>query len=91
MQLTASHSGKLQGRIPLKYMTVETPDILEYLDFGWYDQVWYKEDSGLRETKIGRFLGPYHQVGSLMSYWILPASVIPLLWTRAQSIAYLDT
>ena len=37
MQLTANHSGKLQGRIPLEYTTGETPDILEYLYFGWYD------------------------------------------------------
>ena len=53
MQLTASHSEKLQGRTPLEYMTGETPDFLEYLCFGWYDQVWYKEDAGLGETKIG--------------------------------------
>ena len=68
MNLTVSHSCKLQGRTPLKYPTGETPDILEYLDFGWYDQVWYKEDSGLGETKIGRFLGPSHRFGSLMIY-----------------------
>ena len=60
MQLTASHSGKVQVRTQFEYMTGETPDILECLDFGWYDKVWYKEDAGLGETKIGRFLGPSH-------------------------------
>ena len=34
MQLTASTSGKLQGRIPLELLTGKTPDISEYLDFG---------------------------------------------------------
>ena len=67
MQITASTAGKLQGRTTLELLTGETPEISEYLDFGWYDRVWYKEDAGLGETKIGRFLGPSHKVGSLMS------------------------
>ena len=86
MQLTAIHSSKLQGRTPLKDMTRETPDISEYLDFGWYDRVWYKKDTGLGETKIGQFLGPSHQFGSLMSYWILPDSGIPVSRTTVQRI-----
>ena len=91
MQLKACHSGKIQGRTTLKYMTGETPDISEYLDFGWYDQVWYKVDAGLGETKIGRFIGPYHRVGSLMSYWIIRDSGIPVSWTTVQHITYLET
>ena len=67
------------------------PDISEYLDFRWYDQVWYKEDAGLGETKIGRLLGPTHRFGSLMRYWILPASGIPVSQTRVQRIMYLET
>ena len=66
-------------------------DILEYLDFGWYDWVWYKEDTGLGETKIERFLGPSHQVGSFMSYWIIRDSGIPVSWTTVQHITYLET
>ena len=53
MQLTASTEGKLQGRTPLEFITGETPEISEYLDFGWYDRVWYKEDTGLGDTKLG--------------------------------------
>ena len=68
MQLTASLAEKLQGRTPLELITGETPDISEYLYFGGYDRVWYKQGAGLRETKLGRFLGPSHKVGSLMSY-----------------------
>ena len=47
IQLTARTKGKLQGRTPLELLTGEKPDILDYLDFGWYDRVWYKEDAGL--------------------------------------------
>ena len=88
MQLTASTAGKLQGRTPLELLTGETPDISEYLDFGWYDRVWYKEDAGLRETKLGRFLGPLHKVGSLTSYWVLPKSCIPISRTTVQCVTH---
>ena len=43
------------------------------------------------ETKIGRFLGPPHQFGSLMSYWILPDSDIPVSQMMLQRITYLET
>ena len=49
-QLTASHAGRLQGRTSLELMTGKTTDISEYLYFGWYVRVWFKEDAGLRET-----------------------------------------
>jgi len=55
----------------MEFITGETPDISEYLDFGFYDRVWFKDDAGIGETKLGRFLGVSHQVGSLMSYWVL--------------------
>ena len=42
MHIVASFSADLQVRIPLEALTGETPDISEYLDFGLYDQVWFK-------------------------------------------------
>ena len=57
MQLRYRTAGKLQGKTPLELLTGETSDISKYLDFGWYDRVWYKEDAGLGETKLGQFLG----------------------------------
>ena len=75
----------------MELLTGETPDISEYLYFGWYDRVWYKEDSGVGETKIGRFLGPSHRVGSLMSYWVLPNSDIPISRTTVQHVTHLET
>ena len=72
IQLTASFVEDLQIITPLGALTGETPDISQYLDFGFYDRVWFKEDSGLRETKLGKFLGVSYHVGSLMSYWVFP-------------------
>ena len=48
--LTFSSAGSLQGGIPLTEVTGETPDISEYLDFGFYDQVWYKDNACLLYT-----------------------------------------
>ena len=49
----------------------ETIDISEYLDFGFYDQVWYHENAGLGEVKLSCWLGVTHHVGSQMCYHVL--------------------
>ena len=77
MNVTASNSGSLNGRTPMELITGETPDISEYLDFGFYDRVWFREDAGLGPTKLGRFLGVSGTEGLLMSYLVLPSSGIP--------------
>ena len=69
--LTFSSAGSLQGGIPLTEVTGETPDISEYLDFGFYDQVWYKDNAGLSPSEPGRWLGVSSRTGRLMCYWIL--------------------
>ena len=90
MKLTASHAGRLQGQTSLELMIVEIPNISEYLDFVWYDRVWFKEDAGLGDTLIGKFLGPSHKAGPLLSYWIQPTSGIPVLRTTVQRVTYLE-
>ena len=90
MQHTASYAGNLEGRTPIEKLTGETPDISEYLDFGFYDWVVFKEDAGLSEVKIGRFLGVSHEVGSLMSYWVLPDTGVPQSRTSAQRLTLLE-
>ncbi|KAI2498409.1 Reverse transcriptase (RNA-dependent DNA polymerase) [Fragilaria crotonensis] len=69
---TANSARGLDGRCPLERVTGETVDISEYLDFGFYDWVWYRENAGLGETKLGRWLGVSHRIGKLMSLWVLP-------------------
>jgi hypothetical protein len=75
-----------QGRTPLEIITGETPDITEYLDFGFYDWVVYRSNAGLGEAELGRWLGVSHRVGQLMSYWILPASGIPISAVTVQRL-----
>ena len=91
MQTTASFVAYLQGRTPLESLTGETPDISQHLDFGFYDRVWFKEDAGLVETKLGRFLEASHHIGYLMSYWVLPSSGIPMLRTTVQQVINLES
>ena len=45
--LTYSSAGSMDGNIPLQQVTGYTPDhISEYLDFGIYDPVWFKDNTG---------------------------------------------
>ena len=57
-----SGSRYAEGRAPLEYVTGETPDISQYLDFGFYDWVSYRIISGLDELSLGRWLGVSHKV-----------------------------
>ena len=47
MCLTLNSSFSLEGWTPMEQIMGETPDISEYLDFGFYDWVWYKDNTGL--------------------------------------------
>ena len=76
MQLTASNAAGLEGRTPLGALTGETPDISQYLDFGWYDWVWFKENAGLDVAQIGRFLGISPSSSNLLTFFVLPESGI---------------
>ena len=71
MSLTYHVAGPLNSGIPRKHITGETEDISEYLDFGFYDQVWYKDNAGLSEEKLGPWFGVSHNTGRLMRYHIL--------------------
>ena len=71
IQCTASTSRDLSRRTALEQLTGKSPEISEYIDFTFYDWCWYNDNAGLGETKLGRWLGVSHRVGSLMRYWIL--------------------
>jgi hypothetical protein len=71
-------------------VTGESVDISEYLDFGFYDWIWYRDNAGLGETKLGRWLGVSHQVGPLMSFWILTAGAQVLSRTTVQRVTNLE-
>jgi hypothetical protein len=90
MRMTASHAGRLQGRTPMEIVTGETPDISEYLDFGFYDWVWFKRDAGIGEIEFGKFLGISSSTGSLMSYFVLPSSGAPVSRTTVQRMTEIE-
>ena len=69
--LTHSSAGSLEGGIPITQVTGETMDISEYLDFGFYDEVWYKDNAGTAPQEPGRWLGVSQRTGRLMTYHVL--------------------
>ena len=77
-----------EGRTPIEIITGDTPDISESLDYEFYDWVLYRSNAGLGEVELARWLGVSHRVGRLTSYWILPASGIPISASTAQRLTY---
>ena len=84
--LSVSSSRYANGRTPLEIITGETPDISEYIDFGFYDWVVNRSNAGLGENYLGRWLGVSKKVGQLMSYWILPVSGRPISCVTVQRL-----
>ena len=56
------------------------------MDFDFYGRVWFNQDSGVGETKLGRWLGVAYGYVSLMNYWVLPESVILVSSTTVHQI-----
>ena len=46
-------------------------DISSYLEFGFYDRVWSRDNAGLGPQLPGRWLGVASNVGGMMCYHIL--------------------
>ena len=79
-----------KGCFPIACVTGETPDISEYLDFGFYDHISYKYNSGLGMTAIGRWLVVSHRVGGLVSYWIMAQKGMVISITVFQRLTSLE-
>jgi hypothetical protein len=63
------------NRPGLEEVMGQTINISEWLDFEFYDPVWYwdkkKSDMTEEQGKVGCWLGVAHRIGSDMTYWIL--------------------
>ena len=57
MQRTYVREGRLDAGVPIENVTGETWDISEYLDFGFYNWIWYWDLAGLGDTTSGNGLG----------------------------------
>ena len=90
MQRISTQVGGLGGRTLIESVTGETVDISEYLDFGFYDQIWYHENAGLRERLLGRWLDVSNRVGSLVLYWILTVECTFISHTTVQRVTNLE-
>ena len=81
----------MEGAVPLENITGETEDISDYLDFGFYDRVWFHENAGLCEQVLGRWIGVSHQTGGAMYYWILNVNGYVASRTTVQRITNLKS
>ena len=90
MQKTSTQAGGLAGCTPIESVTDEIVDISEYLDFGFYDRIWYHENVGLGERIHSRWLGFFHRIGSLMSYYILTQTGSVIARTTVQKVTNLE-
>jgi hypothetical protein len=78
----------LKGRTPHEILTGNTPDISEFLEFSWYEPIWYFEPEPFPQQtrKMARWIGVAHRVGQAMYYWLLPPTGIPIARTTIQKI-----
>ena len=77
----------------LEKITGQTIDISEYLDFAFWDLIWYWDysklvDMGDEQKKFGRWLGIAHCVGSNMCYWILTEYGKVIAWMTVQHVLF---
>ena len=91
MQIASNQTGGLGRRTQIESVTGETVDISKYLYFGFYDQVWYHKNAGLRERHPGRWLGVSHRVRSFMLYWTLTRKCTVISCKTVQRITNLES
>ena len=67
-----AHSN-LDNRTPCEILTGEMPDMSNYLYFDFYQWIKYYEPASFPSgcEKLGHSLGPVHDVGQAVCYWII--------------------
>ena len=67
--------GSQQRTTGIEIVTGETPDISEWVDFEFYDRVWFYDQKKMEMDgsgrQLARWLGVSHRVGSNLCYWLL--------------------
>ena len=67
-----SHTSVKDGRTYLEILTWDTIDIYEWIEFEFYDLVWFwNNQSDDTKLMLGRWLGVSYRVGRDLCYWIL--------------------
>ena len=81
------------GRTGHKQVTGETPDISDWLDLSFFDiaQYWKNDtmmDMTDNKNQFGYWLGVSHQVGTVLTYWILTTSGKKIANGSVQHVLY---
>ena len=71
--MTSSDRVVLLDKTPFELIHNYTPDISELIEFGWYDWVWYWDPLD-KDSKVGRWLGPAHNTGQGLAFYILTSN-----------------
>jgi hypothetical protein len=82
---------KFHGGTPYEVVIGQTPDISEYLDYHWYQPIWYfdqEEQFPEEHHKLGRWLGVAHRVGQALCYYALPISARPIIHSTVQPVSH---
>jgi hypothetical protein len=87
---THTRSQTIDGGIPLEKVTGENVGTSNYLDFGFYDHVVYRDNAGLNEPKIGRWLGVAKNVGTMMTIYVLIQTGQVVLRSSVERVKEID-
>ena len=88
--LIHSSAWKLEGAVLLTEVTGGTSDISEYLDFGFYERIWFKDNAGVSPFEPGRWLGVYHCTRCLMCYHVLTQRGIVISCSTVQRVTNIE-
>ena len=72
-------------RTPEEEITGNTSDISEYLNFGFYNHIWYWNVNE-KSARVGHWLDVATIRGKYMCYWILPHSGVPVVCSTFQHV-----
>lgn len=72
--LTAVDNMYLDGSTPFAPIHGYNPDISEYITFAWFDWVYYHDPKDPDKQLLGRWLGPAHDTGQGLAYYILTSA-----------------
>ena len=80
----------INGGIPLTNVTGKTVYIYKYLDFGFYEKVWFKDNAGLFPSKHGGCLDISQWTFRVMWYHILTHTGTVIYIFRLKWVTNLD-
>ena len=84
--MTATNIFDLNGRTPFETVLGYTPDISELVEFSWFQWVWYHDPVHPERDNLGRWLGPAHNVGQGLAYYILNGDAEVIVRSTVSSI-----